>query len=572
MIEADDFARRFTMRAANLMWLLGAGASASAGIPTAGDMVWEFKQQLYVSQRRVSLKAVSDLSNPAIRELLQSYIDASGNFPAADTPDEYAALFEAVWPSEGDRRSYLDGKLLGARPSYGHYALATLMSAGLTKLVWTTNFDALTADACAKVYDSTGPLTTVALDAPTLATEAVNAQRWPIEIKLHGDFRSRRLKNTSDELRLQDTRLRQILVSSCQRWGLIIAGYSGRDGSVMDALADVLNQSNPYPSGLFWLHRGDDPPLPRVRTLLQLAADRNVDGGLVRVENFDEAMRDLVRIIPTLNTVVLDSFGAERRRWSAAPRAGGTKGFPVIRLNALPIVIAPTVCRRLVCKIGGHSETLEAVRVAGADILVARARAGVLAFGSDNDVRATFEQFGITEFDLHSIEARRLRYDSAERGLLREAMSRALAREPRLDLTRRRRNDFLAPSDPDAPSWAPLKKLVGVLAGAVAGHPELTWREGLGVRLDWADERLWLLIDARTVFEGITNENKSAATDFSRERTVRRYNQQLNELISFWAGILAGDGRELRALGANSGVDAVFRLGPDTAFSRRIRA
>jgi NAD-dependent SIR2 family protein deacetylase len=96
MIEADDFARRFTMRAANLMWLLGAGASASAGIPTAGDMVWEFKQQLYVSQRRVSLKAVSDLSNPAIRELLQSYIDASGNFPAADTPDEYAALFEAV--------------------------------------------------------------------------------------------------------------------------------------------------------------------------------------------------------------------------------------------------------------------------------------------------------------------------------------------------------------------------------------------------------------------------------------------------------------------------------------------
>ena len=243
MIEADDFARRFTMRAANLMWLLGAGASASAGIPTAGDMVWEFKQQLYVSQRRVSLKAVSDLSNPAIRELLQSYIDASGNFPAADTPDEYAALFEAVWPSEGDRRSYLDGKLLGARPSYGHYALATLMSAGLTKLVWTTNFDALTADACAKVYDSTGPLTTVALDAPTLATEAVNAQRWPIEIKLHGDFRSRRLKNTSDELRLQDTRLRQILVSSCQRWGLIIAGYSGRDGSVMDALADVLNQS-----------------------------------------------------------------------------------------------------------------------------------------------------------------------------------------------------------------------------------------------------------------------------------------------------------------------------------------
>lgn len=33
------------MRGGLLMWLLGAGASASAGVPTAWDMIWEFKQQ-----------------------------------------------------------------------------------------------------------------------------------------------------------------------------------------------------------------------------------------------------------------------------------------------------------------------------------------------------------------------------------------------------------------------------------------------------------------------------------------------------------------------------------------------
>src|SRR4030081_313308 len=98
-IEADDFARRFALRAGNLMWLLGAGASAAAGIPTATDMVWEFKQQLYVSQRRVSLKSVSDLSNPAVRSQLQSYIDASESFPRSGSPEEYAALFEAAWPN-----------------------------------------------------------------------------------------------------------------------------------------------------------------------------------------------------------------------------------------------------------------------------------------------------------------------------------------------------------------------------------------------------------------------------------------------------------------------------------------
>ena len=50
IVAAHDFARRFSMRAGGLMWLLGAGASAAAGIPTAWDMIWEFKQQLFVSQ------------------------------------------------------------------------------------------------------------------------------------------------------------------------------------------------------------------------------------------------------------------------------------------------------------------------------------------------------------------------------------------------------------------------------------------------------------------------------------------------------------------------------------------
>jgi hypothetical protein len=134
------------------------------------------------------------------------------------------------------------------------------MKAGRTRIVWTTNFDPLVADACAKAYDGTGHLTTVALDAPDLARDALNGDRWPTEIKLHGDFRSRRLKNTGDELRQQDAILRDLLVGACGRWGLIVAGYSGRDDSIMDALEEVLEKTSPFPGGLFWLHRGEDPP------------------------------------------------------------------------------------------------------------------------------------------------------------------------------------------------------------------------------------------------------------------------------------------------------------------------
>ena len=282
-IRSDDFSRRFGMRAANLMWLLGAGASASAGIPTAWDMIWDFKQRLFISQRKVSPKSVADLSSPVIRQQLQAHIDSCGSLPPPGSPDEYAPLFEAVYPSEADRRAYLDAKIAGAKPSYGHLALATLMRAQLTRIVWTTNFDPLNADACAKIYDGTGALTTVALDAPDLAAQVINEGRWPIEVKLHGDYRSRRLKNTNEELLHQDVRLRKVLEDSCRRFGLVVVGYSGRDDSVMDALEKAL-APGAFPAGLFWLHRGENPPLARVTQFLARAVAKGVDAALVVVE------------------------------------------------------------------------------------------------------------------------------------------------------------------------------------------------------------------------------------------------------------------------------------------------
>ena len=570
VIAADDFARRFSMRSGNLMWLLGAGASAAAGVPTAADMIWEFKQQLYVSQRRASPKSVADLSNPAVRNVLQSFVDSLERFPAPNSPDEYAALFEAAYASEGDRRSYIAAKLSGAKPSYGHIALATLMKANRTRIVWTTNFDPLVADACAKVYDGTGHLTTVALDAPDLGGDALTTERWPVEVKLHGDFRSRRLKNTGDELRQQDVRLRDLLAEWCRRSGLIVAGYSGRDDSIMTALESVLDQSTPFPGGLFWLHRGDDPPLPRVSQFLAKASAKGVEGGLVPIENFDEGLRDLVRLLKDLDTTALGAFAESRRIWSpAVGDPGANRGFPVIRFNALEVKTMPSVCRRVDCTIGGHAEVAAAIAEAKVGVLATRTKAGVLGFGADADIRTAFGPRTIKEFDLHTIEVRRLRYDSTERGLLRQALSQALAREHGLTLVRRRNTDLLSPTDPSAPQWRPLKRLVNVLSGSVPGHPELLWGEGIGTRLDWADDRLWLLVDPRTVMSGVDDGNRAAATDFSREQTVRRYNKQLNELISFWATMLAARGAELRALGVSAGVDAVFQLGADTAFSRR---
>jgi hypothetical protein len=561
-IRVDDFARRFQQRKGNLMWLLGAGASAAAGIPTAAEMIWDFKRQLFVSQRRVSPKSVADLANPAVQRQIQAHIEGAGGLPRSGDADEYAAFFEVAYQAEADRQAYIESKVRGAKPSYGHLALATLMKSDCARIVWTPNFDPLVADGCAKVYEGTGHLTTVSPDASHLAAERINAGRWPIEVKLHGDFRSRRLKNTTDELRMQDAKLRQVLLDCCGRWGLVVIGYSGRDASIVETLESAFTKPTPFPAGLFWLHA----VLPAVTSLLDRATKAGVEAALVRIENFDETLRDLIRVVPDLDTKALDAFAADRRHWTPAPVPSGSRGWPVIRFNGISVESLPTVCRRINCEIGGHSEVVAAVKAASATAVVTRTRAGVLAFGADADLRAAFQGHGITDSDLHTIEVSRLRMETGERGLLREALSRALSRQHDLTVEHRRSADHLWPTNPDDPKWAPLKKLVGAVAGTVS---QLEWREAVSLRLDWAADRPWLLVDPRTYFLNVNDANRAVATDFARERTVRRYNKALNDLIAFWSDLLASEGRELRALGISDGVDAVFHLSASNCFSRR---
>lgn len=103
----------------------------------------------------------------------------------------------------------------------------------------------------------------------------------------------------------------------------------------------------------------------------------------------------------------------------------------------------------------------------------------------------------------------------------------------------------------------------------MGGDTDLRWKEGIRVHLDLADGKQWLLVEPCTPFDGVTEANKARCADFARERTIKRYNRQLNDLIDFWAKHLAQGGAELRTIGTGSGADAVFELSHNTAFSRR---
>ena len=335
----------------------------------------------------------------------------------------------------------------------------------------------------------------------------------------------------------------------------------------MDALNDAVEHQGAFPNGLFWLHRGEDPPLRRVASLLDHGVRNGIEAALVRIDNFDEILRDLVRIVEAIDKSALEQFIVERSPWSPAPRYPGRgRGWPVVRLNALPLTKVPTQCRRIVCDVGGTGEVREIVKSAGRDVLAVRSGAGVLGFGADSDMRAVFESRGIVDFDLHPLDIRRQRYESTERGLLGEALNRALERHRGLTLVNRQ---SLVPECTEDPAWRGLEELVGPLTGVVARSPNLRWHEGITVRLGWANDQLWLLAEPRTVFGCIAEADRIAAADFARERTVRRYNSVLNDLIDFWAHYLSQDESDMRALNTQDGVDAVFQLSSVTAFSRR---
>src|SRR6266540_4730134 len=126
-LALTDFLCTYSVRSHNIMWFLGAGASASAGVPTAYDMIWDFKRTLFCASNRVPARTCQDLSDPNLRRKIQRHFDQSVGYPVMDSEEEYSSYFSAVYRTEQDRRNYIDRLVANGRPSYGHLALGSLL-------------------------------------------------------------------------------------------------------------------------------------------------------------------------------------------------------------------------------------------------------------------------------------------------------------------------------------------------------------------------------------------------------------------------------------------------------------
>lgn len=569
-----DFLRAYQMRASNVMWLLGAGASRAAGIKTAGDMIWDFKQTLYRSQKKLPPQAISDPGDPIVRRKLQSYFDELGGYPSNDASDEYAGFFEAAYPNARDRQAYLDKLIRSGKPSYGHMALALLMREGRCRVIWTTNFDRTVEDAAVKIYGSTNDLVVADLGEPKKLSDAISAGRYPIYGKLHGDYHSVKLKNTDEELQRQDAEMRRAFVEACKIGGLAVVGYSGRDESVVAALREALDQGRGFPNGLFWFKRSGEEPFSAVVELISEARSLGIDAHLIDNETFDELMSDVVRFLPETSGKLKEIEGVQPPRLGSAPLNKPSAKTPAIRTNALPIISHPVMCRLVDCEVGGWEEIREAIEKAGVEIEAQRIKEGVIAFGRDCDVRAVFDPHVIKRFETRSIPDNHLLYESGDLRLMRDAFFRALNQRSEIEIVRRGRRVFalpnessVKPSDFQDGNIKPLTAISGTI-----GNTNIRWIECCDLRLDYKLDRLWLLMDPRIhreIPEEATEEHVEQSREFVRSRLARRYNREANAMLSGWSRLLLGKERTatLRGFAISDGIDATFEISTITGFS-----
>lgn len=288
VLSLDAFVRSIGVRrAVPLSVFLGAGASISSGLPSAELCIWEWKRSIFLTNNPGLEAQFSELTLPAIRRRIQQWLDSQVTYPPEGSPEEYGYYIRECFPIAEDRRAYFQEKIRTARPHIGYQLLCQLAEAGVMRSVWSTNFDGLAARAAA-TYSLT-PLE-VGIDSQQRLTRPPSDGEL-LCVSLHGDYRYDALKNTPEELQTQEAALRQALIEETRSAPLIVAGYSGRDHSVMEALHAAYAEAG---SGtLYWCGFADGEPPAPVADLVRHTREHGRNAYYVPTLGFDDLMTRL---------------------------------------------------------------------------------------------------------------------------------------------------------------------------------------------------------------------------------------------------------------------------------------
>ena len=592
-ITGRQFATKFALRPERFAWFLGAGASASGRIATGYDMITDFKATLFCQLAGMPRREI-DPTDPLWMARINQFLGQQGALPPVGDPTEYARAFEAVYPSEDDRRTYIAQQVQRGRPSFAHRVLASLLATGKTPCVFTTNFDNLVEAAATVARSKVDPakhkdLTVAAIDSADRAERCVRESDWPLLAKIHGDFQSVELKNTQGELAAQDARMRSVMGECAKRFALVVVGYSGRDGSVMEALGQAL-APGAYPGGIYWMTRSGTKLLPAVEAFLATAAGQGISANLLVSETFDELAGDIADSLSFEDALEqhIHEAGPSKTISPVPMPTHEARNDPILRCSALRVTELPAVARRITVQKGAPiTEVRHLLKAAEVKASIAVAGRDFAAFGQDEPILAALAPLGAKAAGEITLDPAQ---DSWALGLVYDAFVRALCRGRPLHPRLRSRGHSIVVSagHPDETNEKRVKRLKALerlksayedpLFGKIQGLG-FPFAEALDLRLERVDGKWWCVFDAFTHVEHPRRDELPAddeprpfrapnpAADWVRERWVKRYNSKWASLIAAWSQMLSGEARAYW-LDEGNGVDAVFQVGSVSAWSR----
>lgn len=577
-----EFLRHFVQNAPHLMWFLGAGSSRSSGLPAAIDLIWDLKRQYYCAKENQDVQAHS-VSNHAIKAKIQSYFDDKG-CPEAWSNEEYSYYFELMFGEDyAAQQSYIQAQMSPDKVTLtiGTRALASLLAMGRSRLVFTTNFDDVLEDAYAAVAGKN--LTPFNLEGSYAALEALNAERFPLYAKIHGDFRYQKIKNLSKDLLSNDEKIQECFVAAAGRYGLIVAGYSGRDSNVMVMLEQALAQPNPFPHGIWWTVPRASSAASAVIAFIEAARKKGVAAHIVETGTFDLMLYKIWRQIPDKPQELDDKVRSARAHPVSIPLPATGTTYPILRTNALEIVDVPRQCGMLPAGGVPAADLFAAVREKQPNAVISY-QDGIVFWGESAQVAKSLEglianDIGVREFADPVAE---IAASTHLKSLYEHGIAEALRRDKPVFSRKRGKSCYAVVNDHQADDerFAPLKRAVGFrgspepICGAVRELPDTQWAECVRLRLEERAGVLWLLLEPDVWIKPL--KNREDAQDFLRKRKLKRYNNQSYDILNAWIEILIGPiGRGTPVTvtyGADTDYPASFTVSTRTAFSRRASA
>ena len=574
----QDFIAHFVQNSPQIMWFLGAGTSRTAGMPTAMDIIWDLKQKYFCLQENQELQ-VHNLHNKAIRDKIQNYMDGKG-FPMAGSSGEYSFYFDLMFGEDcGAQQQYIAAQLDPRKTSLniGHRVLAALLELGLARVVFTTNFDDVIEDAFSAITGKR--LSSFHLEGSYAALDALNAERFPIYAKMHGDFRYRNIKNLSADLLHNDKEIQKCFLAASNRYGIIVTGYSGRDSNVMNLFRLVLEQNNPFPQGLFWVTTSISRAPEPVVELLSLAKSKGVRAHLVETGTFDIMLSKIWRQLPAKPDELDSKVRTAKAQVVSIPLPPPGKKYPILRMNALAISEFPKCCSTVEYKKPlTYQELSEKDREHRPDIVWAYTDR-LLFWGRAEDAVKLLDEKNIIAIKGYNCEneGASIAESNIMKSFYEHALARSLCHDRPLHL-RRKDKTYYAVVDNHAIDdcrLRPLKDALGYrgtpgdINGPVTGMKGTFWAEALSIKIEQKNNAFWLLIEPDIWISPLVARKN--AFDVLRAKKLRRYNNQAFNLLSAWIQVLfgsVGDGRVVE-VSCFPDADCVprFKLNTRTAYS-----